>query len=177
MKTALSVVVIACIALMAIPKNSFSQTESKVLNPAVLPASSLILPIAKGAAVNEFLSSRYRALKNFNKSNANAINVSWHKVSPGFIVHFSTPDVDTKVGYNKRGVWQYNLCTYMESGLPPNVRNIVKQQYYDYKILVCYTYEIIGGPVYIIKMDDAKTIKTVKILNEEIIDIENYIRG
>jgi len=177
MKTALSVVVMACLACMTIPKNSFSQMESKILNPAILSVSSLVLPVAKGATLNEDLNSRNRALKNFNKSNANATDVSWYKVSTGFIAHFSTPGVDTKIGYNKRGVWQYNLCTYMESGLPSNLRNMVRQQYYNYEILVCYTYETNGGTVYIIKMDDGKTLKTVKILNNEIIDTENYIRS
>ena len=62
----------------------------------------------------------------------------------------------------------------MEERLLTDIRNLVKQQYYNCKILVCYTYEINGGPVYIVKMEDNKTIKTVKIFKDEIIDTENY---
>ena len=65
----------------------------------------------------------------------------------------------------------------MEDQLPLNIRAIVKQQYYDYKIVVCYTYEIEGGSVYIIKMEDSKTLKTVRIVNDEMVETESYIRG
>ena len=189
MKTTLSVVVMACLAFMAIPKTSFSQTKSNISNLPTMPAPSLIVPmttilapsltvsIAKMAAINVDLNAKNKAFKNFNRSNKNAMNVTWSNVQGGFIAHFSKPDLDRRVVYNKRGVLQYNLDTYMEERLPTDIRNLVKQQYYNCKILVCYTYEINGGPVYIVKMEDNKTIKTVKIFKDEIIDTENYSRG
>jgi len=189
MKTTLSVVVMACLAFMAIPKTSFSQTKSNISNLLTISAPSLIVPmttvlspsltvsIAKMAAINANLNAKNKAFRNFNRSNKNAMNVTWSDVQGGFIAHFSTLDLDRRVVYNKRGVWQYNLDTYMEESLPTDIRNLVKQQYYNCKILVCYTYEINGSPVYIVKMEDNKTIKTLKIFNDEIIDTKNYSRG
>jgi hypothetical protein len=177
MKTALSVVVIAFFIVMVTPTNSLSQTKNSHLNVAPLPVVALVLPVMEGVAVNEFVNARTTALQNFTKFNKNAAEVTWSKIAGGFIAQFSTPDVDTKVAYNKKGVWQYNLCAYMEDHLPLEVRDVVRHQYYDYHILVCYAYKINGGPVYIIKMEDSKSIKTVRVSDGEMVEIENYIRS
>jgi len=177
MKTALSVVVMACFAVAAFPKNGFSQTKSDALTFPTLIVAPLVLPIAEAAGMSGNFKVTKRALKDFSESNKSAINTDWYKVPGGFIAHYSTPDVDTKVVYDNKGRWQYNFCTYMEDRLPPAIRHIVKKAYYDYRILVCYAYEITGGPVYIIKMEDSKTIKTVKILNDEMVETESYTRG
>jgi len=53
----------------------------------------------------------------------------------------------------------------------------VKKKYYDYSIMICYAYEIEGvegNPVYIIKMEDSKTYKTLRVWNYEIVETENY---
>jgi hypothetical protein len=177
MKTALSVVVVACFVFMTIPKNSFSQPGSNSLIVMPLPAAALILPLIKDVAVSENVTARTKAFKDFTKSNLSAADVTWFKTLDGFIAHFSTPEEDTRVAYNKRGVWQYNLFAYMEDRIPSNIRAVVKQQYYDYKILVCFAYEINRGPVYIIKMEDNKTLKTLTIVNDEMVEAENYTRG
>ena len=178
MKTALSVVVMACFAFMTIPKNSFSQKKNNSLNVSPLPlTAALVLPVIKGLAITENINARTKAFKDFSKSNESAADVSWSKTSDGYIAHFFVPEIDTRVVYNKRGTWQYNLSAYMEDRLPLNIRAIVKQQYYDYKIVVCYACETEGGSVYIIKMEDSKTLKTVTIVNDEMVETESYIRG
>lgn len=177
MKTTLSVVVMACLAITALPKNGFSQTKTDALSFPTLIVAPVVLPMAEAAGMSGNFKANQRALKDFSKSNKNAVNVGWYKVSGGFMAHYSTPDMDTKVSYDDNGRWLYNLCTYMEDRLPFAIRDMVKGEYYDYKILVCYAYEIPGGPVYLIKMEGRNTIKTVRVLNDEMVETESYTKN
>src|SRR5207237_6131334 len=85
------------------------------------------------------INGRNRALQDFAKSNKQATDATWYEDSKGgFLVHFFTLEKDTKVAYDKKGNWLYNLCTYHEDNLPFDVRDLVKRKYYDWDIFVCY---------------------------------------
>jgi len=179
MKTTLSLVVVACLAVIVIPKSTFAQKERSTLRlTTVLVTPSSLATEEKSFTVVNAISVNDRALKDFAKANKNATGVTWYQVEKGggFLAHFSTNEVDTRVAYDKKGRWQYNLCTYMEDHLPFEIRDLVKKKYYDFSIIVCYAYEIDGGPVYIIKMEDSKSYKTLKVYDYEIVETDNYIK-
>ena len=118
-----------------------------------------------------------KALRDFAKSFKNAKNEKWYVVEDGFFANFTDNGVDTKVAYDKKGVWHCTMHTLNEGQLPFNVRNVVKSKYYDFKILVAYEIEHNNGTAYILKIDDGKTLKTLRVVDGEMEIITDNITG
>src|SRR4051812_27351923 len=172
----LAATLFACLTVIAIPRNAFGQKDNSAsgLTSLLTPTTAVVHKKNSFTVVNG-VNVRNRALKDFVKSNKQATNVAWYEDSNGgFLAHFFTPEKDTKVSYDKKGNWLYNFCTYHEDNLPFDVRDLVKRKYYDWDIVLCYVYEIDGGPVYIIKMENAKAYKTVKVVNGDMEETQNY---
>ena len=117
------------------------------------------------------------ALRDFAKSFKNVTNEKWYKVSDGFMASFNDNGIETKVAYDRKGVFHCILRTMNESQVPSDIRAIVKSKYYDYKILVAYEITHDSDPVYIFKIEDSKTLKMLRIANEEIEVVTDYIKG
>lgn len=118
-----------------------------------------------------------RATKDFSKTFKNVNNQTWYKVGTGYIANFLSEGVDYRINYDNKGRWQSNLLTYTEDHLPFEVRDLVKSRFYDYTIFVCYEYQFTEGKAYIIKMEDAKSYKTLKVYDGEIISEEDLIKS
>lgn len=118
-----------------------------------------------------------RATKDFSKTFKNVNNQTWYKVGNGYIANFLSEGVDYRVNYDNKGRWQSNLLTYTEDHLPFEVRDLVKSRFYDYDIFICYEYQFTEGKAYIIKMEDAKSYKTLKVYDGEIISEEDLTKS
>ena len=118
-----------------------------------------------------------KALKDFNKSFKNVTSEKWYIVSDGFFASFSDNGIETKVAYDKKGIWHSTVRTLEESQLPFEVRDVVKRTYYDSRILVGYEIKHNDGIVYIIKTEDSKTLKTLRVANGEIEIIADNTKG
>jgi hypothetical protein len=117
-----------------------------------------------------------KAVKDFNKSFKNVSGEQWYKVTDGFIASFKENSIETKVAYDQKGKWHCTVRTFGEDQLPPDVRDLVKSRYYDYKILVVYEIRH-DNTVYILKMEDATTLKTLRITDGEIEIISDNSKG
>lgn len=178
MKTLIAAVLTAALSLASVitlaqpDKDAFALNTAGV-TPGVLSVSETkIYGAADASAINQ------KALKDFSKSFKNVVNPNWYKDGRGYyIANFLKGGIDTKVVYDAKGRWLYNLLTYTEDKLPFEIRDMVKTTYYDFDILVCHEYTIQGGSVYVIKMQDEKTLKTVKIIAGEMTVTEDYVRG
>ena len=131
---------------------------------------------AIGSAVNAADVST-KALKDFSRSFKNAANEKWYTVSDGFLASFNDNGIETKVAYNKKGVWHSTVRTLDETQLPFAIRDVVKSTYYDSKILVAYEIKHSDGVVYIIKTEDSKTLKTLRVIDGGIEIIASNTRG
>ena len=118
-----------------------------------------------------------KALKDFSRSYKNAVNEKWYTVSDGFLASFNDNGIETKVAYNKKGVWHSTVRTLDETQLPFAVRDVVKSTYYDSKILVAYEIKHVDGVVYILKIEDTKTLRTLRIIDGGIEIIASNTRG
>ncbi|HEY6979052.1 MAG TPA: PepSY-like domain-containing protein [Chitinophagaceae bacterium] len=118
-----------------------------------------------------------RALRDFARSFKNAKNEKWYVAEDGFFANFTDNGVDTKVAYDKKGVWHCTIHTLNEDQLPFNVRNVVKSRYYDFKILVAYEIEHNNSTTYILKIDDGKALKMLRVVDGEIEIITDNIKG
>jgi hypothetical protein len=116
------------------------------------------------------------ALKDFHRSFKNISREEWYKVTDGFIADFKENEIETKVAYDQKGKWHCTVRTFGENQLPYDVRDLVKSRYYDYKILVVYEIRH-DNTVYILKMEDATTLKTLRVVDGEIEIISDNSKG
>jgi len=117
-----------------------------------------------------------KALKDFNKSFKNISGEQWYKVTDGFIASFKENEIETKVAYDQKGKWHCTVRTFGENELPSDVRDLVKSRYYDYKILVVYEIRH-DNTVYILKIEDTSTLKTLRVADGEIEIISDNSKG
>jgi len=118
-----------------------------------------------------------RVLRDFAKSFKHVTNEKWYKVSDGFMASFNDNGIETKVAYDRKGVFHCILRTLNESQLPADIRAIVKSKYYDFKILVVYEITHDGDPVYIFKIEDNKTLKMLRVADGEIEVVTDNTKG
>ena len=117
-----------------------------------------------------------KALRSFAKSFKNISGEKWYKVSDGFMASFSDNGIETKVAYDSKGIFHCTLRTLNETQLPFDVRDVVKSKYYDFKILVAYEIKH-DNTVYILKIEDSKTLKTLRVADGEMEIITDNIKG
>ena len=119
-----------------------------------------------------------KALKNFQRSFKSAANASWYAVADGgFIASFKENDVQNSVAYDKKGNWVYNIKRYDEKHLPTDVRAQVKSTYYDFSITHVEEVLINDETIYIVHLEDATKMKTLRICNGDMQEVQDLIKG
>ncbi len=119
-----------------------------------------------------------KALKDFQRSFKNVSNASWFVTDEGtMLASFTVDAVQNTVAYDKKGRWIYSIKRYDEAQLPKEIRSGVKSVYYDYSIAHVEEVSINDRVIYIVHLEDATTMKTLRIENGEIEEAENFIKG
>lgn len=111
-----------------------------------------------------------KAVKDFRKSYKSAVDEQWSKNADGLSAGFTLNGIKNTIFYNKKGSWAGSLKGYTEDKLARNIREIVKREYYDYKITYVQEVEIPssrGEATYIVHLEDENTIKQVRISDNQ----------
>lgn len=135
----------------------YNATAGNELSPAAHPSS----------AVN------VKAMRHFLKSFKQADSVHWYKSGDGLMAYFKEAGIKTRVGYDSKGVWLYNLRSYPELQLPKNIRSEIKSIYFDF--CISWVNEISTPSknlIYLIHLEDKTCYKTVKYYQGELEIIE-----
>ncbi len=118
-----------------------------------------------------------RALKDFQKSFKNA-DASWYLTEDGgFVASFTEDNISNSVGYDKKGNWLYNIKRYDESKLSKDVRTEVKSTYYDFNITHVEEVQVNEQTIYIVHLEDAKNMKTLRICDGDMEEVQNFVKG
>jgi len=79
-----------------------------------------------------------RAVRGFLRDYEDVYNVKWFKYKKGYVAVFEKDSITTRLYYNKRGDFEVQLRYFNENKLPVEVRDLVKNRYYNYSIFhVC----------------------------------------
>ena len=153
-------------------KKSF-QTRTLTVSPNVLNSfvrSSRILSEAKLTEVN------IAAVRHFTCFYKDVSEGKWFTTEAGYVVNFLSKGTYTKVFYDIKGRWLYNLLEYPEANLIFEIRDMVKRTYYDNDILAVHQFEFDKEKtVYLIRTrNQHSNIVTLKVCDGEIEDITNY---
>jgi hypothetical protein len=161
-------VMLTCIALVLVAAPVTAQQANRpVLTDNMQSMQMNALPLSK---------IHVKAMRDFLKRDKPAVNAEWMIVETGFVVKYSDKNNShCKSVYNCRGQFSYTIKQYSESKMPHDVRAIVKSQYYDYTItLVEEITEPLKPLVYVVHMEDASTLKNIRVSEREMDVIAEY---
>ena len=117
------------------------------------------------------------AVRNFMKDYKYVTNAKWSKLSKGYsVVNFTVDSIKTRIVYDRAGHCENTVRYYFENRLPPEVRHLVKSTYYDFNIYHIIEPTLNGMTSYLVKMEGSTTWKTVKVVDGEIEEVEEYLK-
>ncbi len=153
---------------------SAQENNATAFNTPAIQKTLLLSP--EGSSKVDAANVNVKAVKDFNKSFKNVTGEQWYEVSDGFIANFTQNGIETKVAYDQKGRWHCTVRTLTETQLPSDVRDLVKSRYYDSNILVVYEIRH-DNTVYILKIEDSKTLKMLRVADGEIEIITDNTKG
>jgi len=115
-----------------------------------------------------------KAIKNFKRSHPDATNESWSTDNGYYFVSFKQGGIKNKIAYTPHGQVDYSLKMYNENNLPYTVRSAVKSIYYDYTITNAQELDVKNKTIYLVKITDANSWKTIRVSNGDLEEIEDY---
>jgi hypothetical protein len=118
-----------------------------------------------------------KADKNFRKEFRNVSNATWMEKEDGYRVKFTDNDIRFMVDYDKKGNWLSTISNYSEDDLDPGIAVAVKTAFLGYAIV--HVTEVRKGDViaYLVKIDNQKLLKTVRVINGEMDVYEAYVKS
>jgi len=160
---------------LALASFGFAQT-----NNLSQPSGALTKDLASDAspAAGSALSSiNAKAIKHFSKSYDKHNNAAWFAVSDGFVAVFTQDGIKTKAYYDTKGRPVGDVRTYQEDRLPKEIRHMVKSTYYDFDIFLVNEVSVGNAKVYLVKIEDNKSFKTIRIQDDEMTETEAYTKS
>jgi hypothetical protein len=104
---------------------------------------------------------------------ANASPVS----KKGYTVQSVIDGRESTTAYNKNGKWVYTIQQYSPDNLDNNIVQKVRSVYADYGVTAIQKIEQPGqDAVYIVRLENTKSLKTVRLSNGEIELMQNFIK-
>ena len=157
---------------LALASFSFAQTYS------ALPSNMLTQDLASEESAGAALSSiNEKAVKHFSKNYDKQSNASWYAVDDGFVAIFTEDGIKTKAYYDPKGRPVGEVRTYQEDKLPKEIRHMVKSTYYDFNIFLVNEVSVGNAKVYLVKIEDSKSFKTIRIQDGEMTETEAFIKS
>lgn len=173
-----TIMAFAAAATFMLTVNAIAQTVSE--NDLRL-SLAFVVPAEKiNAAVTATTTAsvNMKALKDFQKTFKSVANAAWYLAADGgFIASFTKDDVENSVAYNSKGNWVYSIKRYFEDQLPKDVRAEIKSTYYDYNITHVEEVLMNETPIYIVHLEDAKTMKTLRMSDGEMQIVQDLVKG
>jgi hypothetical protein len=118
-----------------------------------------------------------KALKNFSKTYKKAADAGWFVIKDGYLAQFKQDGITTKVFYDPKGRWVGNLRCYFEDKLPRDIRHLVKSHYYDYNIFYVQEVTVGNATVYLVKIEDKTSFKTIRVQDGEMTETEAFTKS
>ena len=171
MKKILFAIVAGLISALALTNESYAQTQDDLAS--VAPAKNYHKKSNDNVSDNSntinLNMANTKAFKNFRKQ-YKVNNEKWVLGTDCIIPNYKLDGVNHFVYYDKKGHWAACVKAYNEDKMPRDIRKMIKQEYYDYKILTAQeveTYQSHSGPTYIVTIEDNKNVKLIRIEDGE----------
>jgi hypothetical protein len=111
-------------------------------------------------------------------SNSYATDNTSSKSKKGYVVHSVVDGHKTMTAYNKKGKWVYTIQQYSLDNLDKNLVDRIRSVYYDYGVTAIQKVEQPGmDVVYVIHLENEKSIKIARVTNDEMELVKDFIKG
>jgi hypothetical protein len=141
------------------------------------PASAQALTnVMEARILTTPISVNSRAIRNFMHTYPNATDARWDTLKGGgSVCCFHLEGVRSAAYYSAKGKLDGTIFSYTEKGLSTEVRTMVKQTYFDYKILYVNEMDVPGfSKIYFVQMEDENSFMTVRIQDFEMEMVEKF---
>lgn len=107
-----------------------------------------------------------KAARDFARLHGNLSDATWFKSDGAYIANLQSGGISTRIVYDEKGRWFYNVLSYAEGKLDVTIRDMVKSSYHDNDIIDVHQYQFESKTVYLIKMiDQQSNMITVKVFD------------
>ena len=172
---------IGFIPLIALLGSAYAQKADLGMSTKEVPSRIYVFDEMKAESavlITNIADINARALKQFSKTFKSAANASWYQTAQGgYTAKFRQDGIETRVDYDRKGNWSGTIRTYTQENLPKEIRHIVKSTYYDYNIFLVQEVTVGNTTAYLVKIEDAATFKTIRVIDGEMDVYESYRKG
>jgi hypothetical protein len=118
-----------------------------------------------------------RAFRQFGKMFPRISEENWFKNKDGYIVSFVQDLVRNQVQFNPKGAFQYTIRYYEEKDMSAELSRAIKRRFPDYRINVIT--EIMNGEktLYLVKIENHLSVKTVSVVDGKMEITEDLVNG
>jgi hypothetical protein len=145
-------------------KSALGQVKEKVVT----------LPEIRVKATTEVNQRLYDA---FRKSFPEADNLAWYKYDKEYLAKFIIKDMSHNALYRQKGMMVYDISYGYENNMPADTKDLVNRNYDNYKIIRAINVKASGRNIWIVKLEGMKKYLTVRIEDQEIDEVESYIKA
>ncbi len=153
----------------------FKKMKKKILSIAF--GLAIILTASTGYAENRksAIPPQEKAIKAFNKEFNNSIVPAVYLSNGGFVLKAASDGQTITSAYNKNGNWIYTIKQYSSESLLKNIIDVVQNGYDSHGYFIT-TMKKIDQPgnssVYLVIMQSSTSYKTLKVINNEVEEVE-----
>ena len=100
------------------------------------------------------------------------------KSASGYVVRSIIDGRQAMTAYDKKGKWVYTIQQYSIDNLDANIVDRVRSVYYAYGVTSIQKVEQPGmTPVYVVHLENTKSIKLVRLTDDEIELVQDLVKG
>ncbi len=114
-------------------------------------------------------------IRSFLKKYKDVSDEKWIDVKDGFVAMFNLNGIDYQVAYDKKGNLLRTIRSYNEDNMPPDLRHVVRSNYYDYGINRVHEIETPLKPLtYVIQLVGKKEVINLGFSDGEMEELEKF---
>jgi hypothetical protein len=118
-----------------------------------------------------------KVLRAFYKTYGELSNVRWWKSDDGYAASFKLKGITNTIYYQRSGLVDASIHFYFEEQLAAPVKSRVNSLFPNYSITNVTEVQKGGITAFYVKIHDATTIKTVKLVGGEWVLFENLVKS
>jgi hypothetical protein len=151
---------------------SFAQLDMKTDKPETQPDSESVTAVQKAILYKVNL----KALRHFVLDYHSAATAEWSILQDkSYMCKFTNAKGVSRVYYNPNGSWSHTVSAYDGKQLEHSLYQKVWQAYYEYRIMFVTQIDLPRSrTIYLVQLQDEKTLKIVRVENDEMETIEEY---
>jgi hypothetical protein len=118
-----------------------------------------------------------RAKINFTREFKNITGEKWVKKNDGYRAKFDNSGINYMVDYNRKGNWLSTIKNYDEPNIDSRVADAVRTAFPGYSIVHLAEIKKGKATVYLVKIENQKVLKTIRMADGEMDVYEAYTKG